>query len=689
MTDCAAKPHHPPAPVPALPEYLQMSDITSFARLGLPEPLTLALARLGFNQPTPVQSACIPALLGGRDVLGEAQTGTGKTGAFGLPLIAMTDAEERSVQALVLTPTRELATQVAGALGDFATGLPGIQILPVYGGQPMGAQLRRLHAGAQIVVGTPGRIVDHLKRGSLVLDALKLVVLDEADEMLRMGFIEDIEWILEQTSAERQTALFSATMPAPIRRIAHRHLREPEEIRIGAGNEAGADIDQSYCVVDERHKLEALGRLLEVEPDLDAALVFARTKAATQQIADKLAARGHKVSALNGDMEQKERERVVAELRDGRLDVVVATDVAARGMDVPRITHVFNFDAPGDAEAYVHRIGRTGRAGRKGRAILFLEPRRRRILHEIERLTRKPVRAHAVPDLNAVAQSRQARFAARVDALLASGHSDRHDELLDVLLTRCGTSERDLARALVALATEMTPLLPPGDATADPLTRMADAMDGGRAPRGRDGKERRGRRENPQAPARPSRASGKSQGPGREPGPRGDDMVRYYMPVGRQHGIGAREIVGALTHEGGLSGADIGRIGLMDHFSHVDLPAALSEPVMRRLGRIHVAQRKLELTLESPEIAGDRAGPARNAAPRVRVTSAQADTPRRTDRPGKPARPKTGRSVGKAPDSHQRRPTPRAAAGRGRGPAPGKGFAGRGGGTLAIRRKPV
>ncbi|MBS0001989.1 MAG: DEAD/DEAH box helicase [Thioalkalivibrio sp.] len=653
-----------------------MPDTTSFARLGLPEPLTLALDRLGFAQPTPVQSACIPALLGGRDVLGEAQTGTGKTGAFGLPLIAMTDADDRCVQALVLTPTRELATQVAGALGDFATGVPGIQILPVYGGQPMGAQLRQLHAGAQIVVGTPGRVVDHLKRGSLVLDALKLVVLDEADEMLRMGFIEDIEWILEQTPAERQTALFSATMPAPIRRIAHRHLREPEEIRIGAGNEAGADIDQSYCVVDGHHKPEALARLLEVEPDLDAALVFARTKAATQEIADGLAARGHKVSALNGDMEQKERERVVAELRDGRLDVVVATDVAARGMDVPRITHVFNFDAPGDAEAYVHRIGRTGRAGRKGRAILFLEPRRRRILHEIERLTRKPVRAHAVPDLNAVAESRQARFAARVDALLASGHSDRHDELVDVLLARCGTSERDLARALVALATEMTPLLPPGDATADPLTRMADAVDGRRAPRGRDGKERRGRSEAAQSAPRPSR-------------PPGDDMVRYYMPVGRQHGIGAREIVGALTHEGGLSGADIGRIGLMDHFSHVDLPAALSEPVMRRLGRIHVAQRKLELTRESPEIAGDRAGPARSAGPRVRVASAQADAPRRTDRPGKPARPKTGRSVGKAPENHKRRPTPRPAAGRGRGPAPGKGFGARNGGTLAIRRKPV
>ncbi len=655
-----------------------MSELTPFSRLGLSEPLILALDRLGFEQPTPVQAACIPALLGGRDVLGEAQTGTGKTGAFGLPLIAMIDAGDRSVQALVLTPTRELANQVASALAGFAARLPGIDILPVYGGQPMGAQLRQLRTGPQIVVGTPGRVVDHMKRGTLVLDALKLVVLDEADEMLRMGFIEDIEWILEQTPSERQTALFSATMPAPIRRIAHRHLRAPEEIRIGAGNEAGADIDQSYCLVDERHKLEALARLLEVESELDAAIVFARTKAATQEIADALAARGHKVSALNGDMEQKDRERVVAELRDGRLDVVVATDVAARGMDVPRITHVFNFDAPGDAEAYVHRIGRTGRAGRKGRAILFLEPRRRRILHEIERLTRKPVRAHAVPDLHAVSESRQARFAARIDALLASGDSDRHDELVDVLLARCKTSERDLASALVALVTEMTPLLPPGDTTADPLTRAAAAVDDRRAPRGRDPKERRSRKEAGQATARPPRTGG-------------DDMVRYYMPVGRQHGVGAREIVGALTHEGGLSGADIGRIGLMDHFSHVDLPATLNESTMRRLGRIHVAQRKLELTLETPEIAGEVPG---TAGPRVRVASAQADAPRRADRPdrssGKPARPKTGRAGNtKAPQDRKRRPFAGPSAGRGRGPAQGKDFTARNAGTLAIRRKPV
>jgi len=655
-----------------------MSHAPSFSELGLSEPLALTVERLGFTQPTPVQAACIPALLGGRDVLGEAQTGTGKTGAFGLPLIDRIDAGTRAVQALVLAPTRELANQVAAALASFAEAMRGIDILPVYGGQPMGVQLRRLHAGPQIVVGTPGRIVDHMKRGTLKLDALRLVVLDEADEMLRMGFIDDIEWILEQTPKERQTALFSATMPAPIRRIAHRHLRDPEEIRIGAGNEAGTDIDQVYCLIDQRHKLEALGRMLEVESDRDAALVFARTKAATLEIADALAAMGHAVSALNGDMEQKDRERVVAELRNGRLDVIVATDVAARGIDVPRISHVFNFDAPGDAEAYVHRIGRTGRAGRKGRAILFLEPRKRRILHEIERLTRKPVRPLPVPDLKAVTASREARFAGRVEAMLSSGHSEQHNELVDALLARCNTSERDLASALVALATEMTPLLAPGNAAADPLTQSSHERDTTRRPpRTAEGRDRGGRDETRPAAARGARPTR---------GPEGE-MVRYYMPVGRQDGIGAREIVGALTHEGGLSGGDIGRIGLMDHYSHVDLPAALNEAAIRRLARIHVAQRKLELTLETPEIAGGRPD-AEKAVPRVRMAPTQDDRPAR---PGKPARfgKPTHAKGGKAPQDRKRHAFAGPTAGRGRGPGPGKPFSARDAGTLAIRRKPV
>ncbi|WP_018937038.1 DEAD/DEAH box helicase [Thioalkalivibrio sp. ALJ24] len=631
-----------------------MSESPSFDQLGLSESLVRALSNLGFATPTAVQAACIPALLGGRDVLGEAQTGTGKTGAFGLPLIDRVEADHRAPQALVLAPTRELAGQVADALTGFAAGRDGIEVLPVYGGQPMGQQLRALRDGAQVVVGTPGRVADHVRRGSLDLSSLRMVVLDEADEMLRMGFVEEIEWLLEQTPAERQTTLFSATMPAPIRRIAHRHMREPEEIRVGAGNEAGVDIDQSYCLVDQRNKLEALTRLMETEPDLDAAVVFARTKAATVEIADRLGAAGVSASALNGDMEQGERERVVANLRDGRLDVIVATDVAARGIDVPRISHVFNFDAPGDAEVYVHRIGRTGRAGRKGRAILFLEPRKRRMLKDIERLTGKSVREQAVPDREAVRARREDRFAERVRAAITEDAGGRYADLVQRLLADGETSPQDLAGALVALATEGSPLDASATAGADPLAGAARA---GRDDRsgGRD----RGERNN-------KRREGGRQGD-RDAGPE-SGMVRYYMPVGRTHGVAPGAIVGALANEGGLNGRDIGRIGLQQEHSHVDLPESLDEGAIRKLGGIHVANRRLGLTLEIPAPQGPgHDAPARKSKPVSRKPAG-----------GKPA-------TGKRP-AYQAAGKP---AGRGPGKGAGKGSAGasRAPGTLGIRRK--
>ncbi|WP_019570101.1 DEAD/DEAH box helicase [Thioalkalivibrio sp. ALE11] len=625
-----------------------MSESPSFDQLGLSESLVRALSNLGFATPTAVQAACIPALLGGRDVLGEAQTGTGKTGAFGLPLVDGVDAALKAPQALVLAPTRELAGQVADALSGFAAGLDGIEILPVYGGQPMGQQLRALRDGAQVVVGTPGRVADHVRRGSLDLSSLRMVVLDEADEMLRMGFVEEIEWLLEQTPAERQTTLFSATMPAPIRRIAHRHMREPEEIRVGAGNEAGVDIDQSYCLVDQRNKLEALTRLMETEPDLDAAVVFARTKAATVEIADRLGAAGVAASALNGDMEQGERERVVANLRDGRLDVIVATDVAARGIDVPRISHVFNFDAPGDAEVYVHRIGRTGRAGRKGRAILFLEPRKRRMLKDIERLTGKSVREQAVPDREAVRARREDRFAERVRAAVADDAGGRHAALVERLLADGETSPQDLAGALVALATEGSPLDASATAGADPLAGAAragrDDRSGGRDKGERNNKRREGGRQG-------DRDAGPESG-----------MVRYYMPVGRTHGVAPGAIVGALANEGGLKGRDIGRIGLQQEHSHVDLPESLDEGAIRKLGGIHVANRRLGLTLEIPAPQGPgHDAPARKSKPASRKSAG-----------GKPA-------TGKRP-AYQ-------ATGKGPGRASGKGQSKNSTGTLGIRRK--
>ncbi|WP_024325736.1 DEAD/DEAH box helicase [Thioalkalivibrio sp. AKL19] len=646
-----------------------MSDSPSFSQLGLSESLVRALSNMGFSAPTPVQAACIPALLEGRDVLGEAQTGTGKTGAFGLPLIDLIDAAQRVPQALVLAPTRELANQVAGALTEFAAGFAGIDVLPVYGGQPMGEQLRALRKGPQIVVGTPGRVVDHIKRGTLNLDALRVVVLDEADEMLRMGFVEEIEWILEQTPESRQTTLFSATMPAPIRRIAHRHMREPKEIKIGAGNEAGTDIDQSYCLVDARHKLEALTRLMETEDGLDGAVVFARTKASTVEIADALSQAGIAASALNGDMEQGERERVVSDLRDGRLDVIVATDVAARGIDVPRISHVFNFDAPGDAEVYVHRIGRTGRAGRKGRAILFLEPRKRRMLKDIERLTGKPVREQPLPDRQAVQARREGRFAERVQALLGSDQASTHEALVERLLADSDVSERELATALIALATAGSPLDANAHKGNDPLLAAA------RAPYPERGNNRRDAKPRGERPSR---------GKDREPEA---DMVRYYMPVGRNNGVAPGAIVGALANEGGLNGRDIGRIGLRDDHSHVDLPASLDEASIRRLGNIHVANRKLELTRQ---------------APRPGQAASQEDTPQptprkpagtRSEKPAPGGKPKSfskpgGNKRGPAP-ANRKRPAYAATGKRPAGKAPGgqKTAASRADGTLMIKRK--
>ncbi|WP_018877776.1 DEAD/DEAH box helicase [Thioalkalivibrio sp. ALE28] len=647
-----------------------MSDSPSFSQLGLSESLVRALSNMGFTTPTPVQAACIPALLEGRDVLGEAQTGTGKTGAFGLPLIDLIDAGERVPQALVLAPTRELANQVAGALTEFASGFDGIDVLPVYGGQPMGEQLRALRKGPQIVVGTPGRVVDHIKRGTLSLEALRVVVLDEADEMLRMGFVEEIEWILEQTPEARQTTLFSATMPGPIRRIAHRHMREPEEIKIGAGNEAGTDIDQSYCLVDARHKLEALTRLMETEEDLDGAVVFARTKASTVEIADALGLAGIKASALNGDMEQGERERVVSDLRDGRLDVIVATDVAARGIDVPRISHVFNFDAPGDAEVYVHRIGRTGRAGRKGRAILFLEPRKRRMLKDIERLTGKPVREQALPDRQAVQARREARFAEQVQALLGSEQASAHDALVERLLADGTVSERDLALALVALATADSPLDANARQGTDPLLAAARAPHTDRGNSRRDAKPRG---------ERPSR------GKDREPEA---DMVRYYMPVGRNNGVAPGAIVGALANEGGLNGRDIGRIGLRDDHSHVDLPASLDEAAIRRLGNIHVANRKLELTRQAPRPGQSAHQDAARPAPARKPGKSRderSEPAARKSRPmGKPAPAKRG----PAP-ANRKRPAYAAPGKRpaGKGTGSPKASGPRADGTLMIKRK--
>ncbi|HKY92840.1 MAG TPA: DEAD/DEAH box helicase, partial [Nevskiaceae bacterium] len=368
-----------------------------------------ALSSIGYESPSPIQSRTIPLLLEGRDVLGQAQTGTGKTAAFALPILTRLDLARRVPQALVLAPTRELAIQVAEAFHKYGAGLPGFHVLPIYGGQSYEPQIKGLKRGAHVIVGTPGRVVDHIKRGVLKLDGIRFLVLDEADEMLRMGFIEDVEWVLQQTPPDRNTALFSATMPPQIRRVAQTYLREPSEVTIKAKTTTGANIRQRYWLVSGLHKLDALTRFLEVET-FEAMLVFVRTKAATTELAEKLEARGFSAAALNGDLQQAQRERIVARLKDGGLDIVVATDVAARGLDVERITHVVNYDIPTDTESYVHRIGRTGRAGRSGEAILFVAPRERHLLKAIERATRQPIEAIAAPDADAINAKRLEKF---------------------------------------------------------------------------------------------------------------------------------------------------------------------------------------------------------------------------------------------------------------------------------------
>ncbi len=396
-----------------------MSD-TTFSSLELSAPLLAALADVGYETPSPIQEACIPPLLAGHDLLGEAQTGTGKTAAFALPFLQRLDLELMQPQVLVLTPTRELAIQVAEAFQRYARHLPGFHVLPVYGGQGMGLQLRSLKRGVHVIVGTPGRVMDHLERKSLVLDQLTGLVLDEADEMLRMGFIDDVQWILEHTPATRQTALFSATMSDTIRRVARTHMREPREIKIKSATRTVAAIRQRYWQVTGTNKLDALTRILEVEEELDAALVFVRTKTATVELADRLEARGYSAAALNGDMNQPLRERVIEQLKSGALDIVVATDVAARGIDVGRISHVINYDIPYDSEAYVHRIGRTGRAGRTGNAILFVAPREFRMLRTIERVTRQPIEPLTLPSRALVADRRVAQFRKQVAEVLKS-----------------------------------------------------------------------------------------------------------------------------------------------------------------------------------------------------------------------------------------------------------------------------
>jgi len=561
-------------------------QITDFASLGLPGPLMAAVAEVGYEEPSPIQAKAIPLLLAGSDLLGQAQTGTGKTAAFALPLLARIDPSANHPQLLVLAPTRELALQVAEAMQTYARFLPGFHVLPIYGGQGMGMQLNQLRRGVQVVVGTPGRVMDHMRRGTLDISRLQALVLDEADEMLRMGFIDDVDWILEHTPPERQIALFSATMPNEIRRVADRHLNNPEHIKIASKTTTAENIRQRYWSIGGLHKLDALTRILENET-FDGVIIFVRTKTLTAELAEKLSARGFAAEALNGDVAQVQRERTVGRLRDGKLDILVATDVAARGLDVRRVTHVINYDIPHDTESYVHRIGRTGRAGAAGEAILFVAPRERRMLRSIEKATGHPIEPMELPSVKDINSKRTERFKTTVRETIANNDLALYYRLVSELEQEDDLDALQIAAALAKMAQGDVPLLlDPKKEVKSPAKRDFESDD-----RARD----RGRK-----PSRPERQRSYPQKVVETKAlPLKDfpdiEMERFRVAVGYQHGVKPGNIVGAIANEAELESRYIGHIEIFDDFTTVDLPAGMPEQTMRDLGNAWVCQQKLAI----------------------------------------------------------------------------------------------
>jgi len=553
---------------------------STFADFALPEALLKALAGVGYETPSPIQAATIPPLMQGRDVLGQAQTGTGKTAAFALPALASTDLAAKKPQVLVLAPTRELAIQVAEAFQKYAAHLPGFHILPIYGGQAYAAQLSALKRGVHVVVGTPGRVIDHLERGSLDLSELRTLVLDEADEMLRMGFIDDVEAVLKKTPDTRQVALFSATMPAPIKRIAQTYLKDPVEVAIKAKTTTAANIRQRYWSVSGVHKLDALTRILEAEP-FDAMIIFARTKLGTEELAGKLSARGLAAAAINGDLDQKQREKTIQQLKDGRIDVLVATDVAARGLDVERISHVLNYDIPYDTESYVHRIGRTGRAGRAGEAILFVTPRERGMLRAIERATRQPIEAMELPSVETVNARRVSKFLDKITEALDSPDLGFFRDLVERYEREHDVPAAEIAAALAKVVQGKTPmLLEPPKKSERPVRERPERAE--RAPR-------RSHDEGEERPRRAPRAE--SDGPRQaEVG-----METFRIEVGHRHGVQPGNIVGAIANEAELESRYIGRIDIRQDHSLVDLPEGMPPEILEHLKKVWVAGQMLRM----------------------------------------------------------------------------------------------
>ncbi len=535
------------------------SQLPGFDQLNLAPAVLKVIKEVGYEAPSAIQAQSIPPLLEGRDLLGQAQTGTGKTAAFALPLLSRLELKKRAPQILILTPTRELALQVSEAVQTYARHLKGFSVLPIYGGQSMSQQLRQLQRGVHVVVGTPGRIQDHLRRGTLKLDKIRTVVVDEADEMLKMGFIDEVEQILGHAPSERQTALFSATMPHEVIGVARRNLKDPIEIRIKAKTRTAETIDQYVWQVKGMHKLDALTRILEVE-EIEAMIIFVRTKVATLELGEKLEARGFSCAPLNGDMTQVAREKTVERFRAGKLDIVVATDVAARGLDVQRISHVVNYDIPNDIEAYIHRIGRTGRAGRTGKAILFAAPRERRMISAIERATRQTIKPMGLPSRKQVTDRRVSLFKDQVTEAMEAQELDFFEDLIDGYQNDTDISFRRIAATLAYLLQKDRPLQP-------------------------------AEREEPQ-PAQRDNRGGNHQRAGDQP------RQQYRVEVGRSHRVEPGNLVGAISNEGGIPSSMIGKITIMHDFSLIDLPRDMPEGVLGKLAKAQVCGQQLDIKVD-------------------------------------------------------------------------------------------
>ena len=655
-----------------------------FSEMGLSRPVLAALNDVGYETPSPIQSRAIPLLLAGQDLLGQAQTGTGKTAAFALPVLTNLDIKQHAPQVMVLVPTRELAIQVAEAFQTYAGHIKGFHVLPLYGGQDYSGQISALKRGVRVVVGTPGRVMDHMRRGTLVLDGLKTLILDEADEMLRMGFIDAVEWVLQQTPSTRQIALFSATMPKEIRRIATAHLNNPAEITIEVKTATASLIRQRYWPVSGMHKLDALTRILEAET-FDGMIIFVRTRIATVELAEKLSARGFAATALNGDIAQAQRERTIERLKKGDLDILVATDVAARGLDVDRISHVFNYDIPYDTEAYVHRIGRTGRAGRQGDAILFVAPRERRMLQAIERATNQKIELMELPSAEVINDKRTAQFKQMITDTLASQDLDLYARLIEQYQQEYNVPALEIAAALARLVQGDTPLLlqaggqhkaqqkghhkaqdkfqpaEPQSTSARPEPRVERRVEKEKTPaQDSNWKEMPPRVEetvaaNPDRPPRPAKGRDKAEfQAGERPAhrdrsadskrERSKGMEAFRIEVGHSHQVMPTNIVGAIANEAGLQSKHIGRIAIFDDYSLVELPLGMPEELLNDLKKVRVAGRPLEIKRDSGKDIGLR----RPAPPTSR--------PQKPGKPTKPRPAKPGRNKSRKSNAAGKKP---------------------------------